>query len=80
MKEKIINSAYEGMEIIMREESKTDQEIRFIIGAIAVGVECVLEHIEDNIELRDEIQRRIIDGLQDMYIEDENEKFYWDEM
>ena len=80
MKEKIINSAYEGMEIIMREESKTDQEIRFIIGAIAVGIECVLEHIEDNIELRDEIQRRIIDGLQDMYIEDKNEIIHWDEM
>ena len=80
MKEKIINSAYEGMEIIMRKEGKTDQEIRFIIGAIGVGVECVLEHIEDNIELRDEIQRRIIDGLQDMYIEDENEIIHWDEM
>ncbi len=79
MKEKIINSAHEGMAIIMKKDSKSDKEIRFMIGAIAVGVECVLEHIEDNIELREEIQKRIINELQDKYIEDEREILHWED-
>ena len=79
MKEKIINSAHEGMAII-KKEHMSDQEIRFIIGAIGLGVECVLEHIENDLELRGEIQRRIINELQDMYIKDKNEILYWEDM
>ena len=79
MKEKILNSVHEGMAII-KKEHMSDQEIRFIIGAIGLGVECVLEHIEDDLELRGEIQRRIINDLQDMYIKDKNEILYWEDM
>ena len=46
LKEKILKTVFEAVELI---ETKylTDDKIQMIIGGVAMGVECVLENIEN---------------------------------
>lgn len=67
LKEKILKTVFETVELI---EMKylTNDEIRMIIGGIAMGAECVLENIENDMSIGREIASEIINKLQDKYI------------
>ena len=78
LKEKILKSVFEAVELI---ETKylTDDEIQMIIGGVSMGVECVLENIENDMNVREEIASKIINELQDKYIKSKEKIYYWED-
>ena len=79
LKEKILKSVFEAVELI---ETKylTDDEIQMIISGISMGVECVLENIENDMNVREEIASKIINELQDKYIKSKESIYYWEDI
>lgn len=79
LKEKILKSVFEAVELI---ETKymTEDEIMAMIGGITLGVECVFQNIEDNDEIRDEVASEILNKLQDKYIKSKENIRYWESL
>ena len=79
LKEKILKSVFETMELI---ETKylTDDKMQMIIGGISMGVECVLENIENDMNIREEVTSEIINKLQDKYIKSKEKIYYWEDI
>ncbi len=78
MKEKILKSVFNAMEQLEKDNISTN-EMQMIIGGVAMGVESVLENIEDDIEVRREIARKIINESQNRYIR-KSKRFYWEDI
>ncbi len=79
MKESILKSVFEAVELIVTEYMSED-EILAMIGGIGLGVECVFQKIEDNDEIRDEVASEIINKLQDKYIKTKEKIRYWESL
>ena len=79
LKEKILKSVFEAVELI---ETKymTEDEIIAMIGGIDLGVECVFQNIEDNYEIRVEVASEILNKLQDKYIKSKENIRYWESL
>ena len=79
LKEKILKSVFEEVEFI---EMKylTDNEIQMIIGGISIGVECVFQNIENDMNVREEIASEILNKLQDKYIKSKENIRYWESL
>ena len=79
LKEKILKSVFEAVELI---ETKymTEDEIIAMIGGIGLGVECVFQNIEDNYEIRVEVSSEILNKLQDKYIKSKENIRYWESL
>jgi hypothetical protein len=79
LKEKILKSVFEAVELV---ETKymTEDEIIAMIGGISMGVECVLENIENDMNVREEIASKIINELQGKYIKSKEKIYYWEDI
>lgn len=79
LKEKILKSVFYAMEQLEKCKISTN-EMQMIIGGVAMGVESVLENIENDMNVREEIASKIINGLQDKYIESKEKIYYWEDI
>lgn len=79
LKEKILKSVFETVELI-ETEYMTEDEIIAMIGGIGLGVECVFQNIEDNYEIRVEVASEILNKLQDKYIKSKEKIHYWESL
>ena len=78
MKEKILKSVFNAMEQLEKDNISTN-EMQMIIGGVAMGVESVLENIENDMSVREEIAREIINESQNRYIR-KSKRFYWEDI
>ena len=79
LKEKILKSVFEAVELTPTKDM-TDDEIIAMIGGICLGVECVFSNIEDNYEIRVEVASEILNKLQDKYIKSKENIRYWESL
>ena len=79
LKESILKSVFEMVELI-ETEYMTEDEIIAMIGGIGLGVECVFQNIEDNYEIRIEVASEILNKLQDKYIKSKENIRYWESL
>ena len=79
LKEKILKSVFEAVELI-ETEYMTEDEIIAMIGGIDLGVECVFQNIENDMNIREEVASEILNKLQDKYIKSKENIRYWESL